>query len=377
VNQNIYTDRGDVYLNGGPAHPGAAGLPDGSYYVKVTEPDGTLLGTSVLSVNPTPVVVSGGQFASCYQLSSILTKNSDNSAGYDETTNPGGEYKVWVSSDSSFVNDSSKTDNFKVKSQATTAALHVVKFYDTNVNGTQDSGELDLTGWRFKINETLPGSVLEFIRDSLVNLILEPGEYAVNEFQPIQTNWRPTNYLTGAVGVLVSGQDTTVRFGNVCLGSGGGLTLGFWSNKNGQNAQFSTALAAGTLSFLSGLNLRNADGSNFDPTTYTQFRTWILGATATNMATMLSAQLAATELNVKNGNVSGSRIVYAPGVGGGAGFITIAALMTAANTELGLHGTVLSGSPYRPYQEALKNALDKSNNDQNFVQSTPCGFAFP
>ena len=194
VNQNIYTYRGDVYLNGGPAHLNGAGLPDGSYYVKVTEPDGTPLGTSVGSCNPTPVVVSSGQFASCYQLSSILIKNSDSTGGYDETTNPGGEYKVWVSNDSSFINDSSKTDNFKVKTSATTAALHVVKFYDTNVNGTEDSGEPELAGWRFKINETLPGSVLEFVRDSQVNLILEPGEYVVNEYQPIQTNWRPTNY---------------------------------------------------------------------------------------------------------------------------------------------------------------------------------------
>src|SRR5215213_11105838 len=63
VNLNIYGDKGDVYLDGGPAHPGAAGLPDGSYYVQVTEPDGTLLGTSVGSGNATPIVVSGGEFA--------------------------------------------------------------------------------------------------------------------------------------------------------------------------------------------------------------------------------------------------------------------------------------------------------------------------
>jgi hypothetical protein len=31
VNLNIYGDQGDVYLDGGPSHPGAAGLPDGEY----------------------------------------------------------------------------------------------------------------------------------------------------------------------------------------------------------------------------------------------------------------------------------------------------------------------------------------------------------
>ncbi len=38
TNVNIFQSKDDVYLDGGPAHPGAAGLPDGSYYVKVTEP---------------------------------------------------------------------------------------------------------------------------------------------------------------------------------------------------------------------------------------------------------------------------------------------------------------------------------------------------
>src|SRR5947199_6084464 len=113
VNLNIYASKDDVYLDGGPAHPGAAGLPDGSYYVQVTEPGGTVLGKSL-----TPVVtVSGGEFASCYQLSAILLRASSGftALGFDDTSNAGGEYKVWVSNVSTFDNDSSKTDNFKVK----------------------------------------------------------------------------------------------------------------------------------------------------------------------------------------------------------------------------------------------------------------------
>ena len=54
---------------------------------------------------------------------------------------------------------------------------------------------------------------------------------------------------------------------------------------------------------LRNLNLRNADGSNFDPTTPAQVKTWLSKATATNMAYMLSAQLAAMALNVNNGKV--------------------------------------------------------------------------
>ena len=47
VNLNIFDDKEDVYIDGGPAHPGAAGLPDGSYCVQVTDPSGqTVLGMS-------------------------------------------------------------------------------------------------------------------------------------------------------------------------------------------------------------------------------------------------------------------------------------------------------------------------------------------
>src|SRR5438445_13307090 len=56
VNLNIFSSKNDVYLDGGP-QGGGSGLATGYYYVKVTEPDGTLLGTSVGSGNPTPVGV--------------------------------------------------------------------------------------------------------------------------------------------------------------------------------------------------------------------------------------------------------------------------------------------------------------------------------
>ena len=46
------------------------------------------------------------------------------------------------------------------------------------------------------------------------------------------------------------------------------------------------------------------------------------------------------------------------------------------NASLGATGLTLSGHPARSYQEALKNALDKANNNLNFVQPTPCPFSF-
>lgn len=115
VNGNIYENKWDVYINGGPKKPGRAGLPDGDYYVRVTMPNGKLLGTSLGSGNDKPVHVVDGEFAQCLSLDAILVRASDGTPGYDDTKNRGGEYKVWVSNEPGFANNSSKTDNFKVR----------------------------------------------------------------------------------------------------------------------------------------------------------------------------------------------------------------------------------------------------------------------
>lgn len=112
---------------------------------------------------------------------------------------------------------------------------------------------------------------------------------------------------------------------------------------------------------------------------------WILlGATTTNIANMLSAELAVMKLNVLHGFVNGSALIYAPGLsgcgtGGGLnslGFISINDLMTAANQSLLDHPSTPDGSPDRACQEGLKNALDDANNNRNFTQSSPCTFTF-
>lgn len=390
TNLNIYGDKGDVYLDGGPTHPGAAGLPNGSYYVQVTEPDGDLLGTSVGSGNDTPVSVTNGEFEACYQLSAILIRASDSTPGYDDTSNPGGEYKVWVSSVSTFDNNSTKTDNFKVNKENPNppkATLHVRKFYDANANGLNDDGQL-INGWKTRIQDNI-----DYIRFTPVDITIAPDEYTVTEFMPIEANWQQTT-PNPVVLTLADNDDETVEFGNLCTGAGGGLTLGFWSNQNGQKIMEEKANNnnnfANSIAFLNALNLRNANGTDFAISQpglngYKQYNSWLLKADATNMAYMLSAQLSAMELNFKYGKVNGNAIIYAPGTNSAndanngpllQGFATVNDVMNEANTELGLHGLTKMGSPYRSYQEALKNALDRGNNNLNFVQSSPCAFSF-
>ena len=202
--------------------------------------------------------------------------------------------------------------------------------------------------------------------------MVAPDTYAVTEFAPVETNWVTTTMNPQAVS-LAEGEDKTLNFGNVCLGAGGGLTLGFWSNKNGQ-----ALIGADDLAQLVALNLRDAGGNNFDPANYAAFRNWDLSANATNMAYMLSAQMSAMKLNVYNNKVNGSALIYAPGLPTVApsGFASVNTILNAANTELGLHGFVLSGNSFRTYQENLKNALDRANNNLNFVQAQPCAFSF-
>jgi len=393
VDLNIYQSKDAVYVDGGPAHPGAAGLPDGEYYVQVTTPDGTVLGTSIGTGDETPVTVLGGEFQSCYQLSAILITTADvapctaGQPGYCTTDNPGGEYKVWVSSVSTFENNSSKTDNFKVQENPfpPQGLLKVLKFYDGNANGIFDATDTEIVGWETHVGLQTTFDTIFETKDTPVSIVvLAPSCYTAQEGDIADPNhsWVHTNASIQSKSVPVPGT-AEIDFGNVCLGAGGGLTLGFWSNKNGQAlvntntgnvSVCGASLPASDLAWLVSLNLRDGAGANFDPTTYTAFRTWILSANATNMAYMLSAQLAAMELNVLNGKVSGSAIVYAPGTGG-SDFKSVCTLMGLANTELGLHGSVLSGSSFRAYQEALKNALDRANNDQNFVQGSAgqCG----
>src|SRR5215831_15917010 len=108
VNFNIYPSKDAVYLDGGPG-PGApqtaAGLDDGVYVFQVTDPSGkTLLSTDpvqcrqftveggiITNVTPSP--------AGCAHVTGTDIDHGATTIQllpYNDTPNPGGEYKVWV-----------------------------------------------------------------------------------------------------------------------------------------------------------------------------------------------------------------------------------------------------------------------------------------
>ena len=376
VNMNIFDQKEDVSLNGGPEAVGGprrtapAGLPDAEYYVQVTEPNGVPLGTSVGTPNERPVRVVNGRFEQCYQLFSLVVSARDGQQiGYDTTTNEGDEYKVWISTSPDFTPSLSKTDNFKVKAAASAGELVVTQFYDANANG-RDDDQAPVEGWRVTVAHATHDH-LDLVRSTTVRAELDAAEYVVASVSPIESNWRPTTAPRADVA-LEPGRTVLVSFGALCLGPGGGKTLGFWSNKNGMT--FATA----SLARLRELNLVGADGAPFDPGSYSQYRSWLLSANATSMSYMLSAQLTAMALNLWSGGVSSATLVDAPGTASAnpLGYARIGDLIGEANAELAGFPVTFSNSPRRAYQEALKNALDRANNNFSFVQSTACAFSF-
>lgn len=141
VNLNHYANKRDVYLNGGPglnAPDDAAGLPDGTYSFQVTDPSGKdLLSTDDVACRQFTVVGGVIQDVAPSGACAHLTGADGEDGGatvqlfpYLDTTNNGGVYKVWVTPTTSldcsgagnkhcFVPAQSKTDNYKVREDAT------------------------------------------------------------------------------------------------------------------------------------------------------------------------------------------------------------------------------------------------------------------
>jgi len=293
-------------------------------------------------------------------------------------------------------NDLVYVDNVILTGKCVAPPEHLIggtKWYDLIQNGKLDPGEFPISGFRIDVYVTLPDGT-----NTVVTTYTGPdGKWSAGPF-PEGTqfkacevlplgNWTQTGPAPGSINPggeatadasmcwvgKVGTQDVPgLDFFNVCQGTPGGHTPGYWSNKNGFNTMNDGGTVEPELAMLRGLCLRNADGSDFDPTTYIQFRTWLLGGNAVNMAYMLSVHLAAMSLNVEAGFVSGDAIVSSPVLG----FISIKDLLKAANDALCADGYTPSGDPNRACQEALKNALDAANNNQNFV-FIPCPVIYP
>ncbi|HEX6031144.1 MAG TPA: hypothetical protein VFY90_06915 [Tepidiformaceae bacterium] len=177
VNFNHYDAKEDVYLDGGPG-PGApqeaAGLDDGTYVFMVTDPSGKkLLSTDAARCRQFTVadgVITGvvAQLDGCeHDTGTDIDHNATTVQlmPYDDTPNPGGVYKVWVTfladfpvaclatvdcsaagTKHGFDTGHTKTDNFKVGRQNGVVEIDTLFFQDTNGDGHKDPNEDWLLG---------------------------------------------------------------------------------------------------------------------------------------------------------------------------------------------------------------------------------------
>jgi hypothetical protein len=283
-----------------------------------------------------------------------------------------------------------------------TASVTACKFYDKNANGVQDTNEPSLTGWPFCISP-LDNASPALQTQSTANggcvtwsNLTVPGDYLVTEANANESNWfhspdpLPPPLIVNGTSKFVfpaSGGSQTVSFGNYCTQPSGGLTLGFWSNKNGQKiltgSTTGTTLLPAVVTLLNapptqpsnctGAVLRNANGSVHTFTnSYADFKNWLLKATATNMAYMLSAQLATLKLDVNFNFVDGNAYDLCSSS-------TVNSLISTALDQLCMDGNTVSGNPTRVGQEHLKNCIDAINNNGALIPSDPsaCPYTFP
>ena len=262
------------------------------------------------------------------------------------------------------------------------SSIQVTKFYDFNGNGTKDSGENGLANWPFCLTsltdpDFAPISHTTGINGTTTFSNLGPGTYVITEGTADGTWTGTTN--TSTITIDHCGQQGTAVFGNYCTVPSGGLTLGFWSNKNGNKlltgntAGTGTTLLPAVVTLLNSCQLVNANGTIHTFTnSYSAFRTWLLGATATNMAYMLSAQLTALKLDVNFGFVDGDAFDL-------CSHMKVNALIGAACDSMTGPGNqlTLAGNPSRPGQEMLKNCIDAINNNGDVIPVTPCPVSFP
>ena len=241
-------------------------------------------------------------------------------------------------------------------------SLSGVVFEDTNQNGLREATEGGTGGITVNLVSNGSGQVVASAVTnaqggySFTGLGLDDCSVVVQLNTQLYVATTPTDVRLSACGCGAQ----VVDFGKFSLQlQCVGRTIGFWRNNNGiaiiQNGGFWDELAL--------LNLVTMSGSSFNPTGNTaQWRCWLKGANSWNMSYMLSAQLAAMQLNVLSGTVNPNCWVQTC-----SGPTTIQALMQAANVALGLDPFTPPCDNNRELQRRLKNALDAANNNQNWL----------
>jgi hypothetical protein len=215
VNANIYEDKDDVYLNGGPQNcGGGGGLPAGEYYFQVTDPSGSvLLSSDAIKFRQVHVnaagVISGVSGSGNHKIGTGTCNGavSVQLAPYANTPNNGNEYSVDLASledvqacegfnaDSTTFNFKAcvneKNDNYKVRSaeavqptivtRATGSVVLGAAISDTAVlsNGSSPTGTITFNA--YGPNDANCSGTVAFTATKTVS---GNGEYTSGNFTP-------------------------------------------------------------------------------------------------------------------------------------------------------------------------------------------------
>ncbi len=267
-----------------------------------------------------------------------------------------------------------------VQDEPVLGALGDRVWLDYNSDGVQDANEPGLKGWTVTLlqDDVVIGS--QQTGDDGIYLFtdLPLGTYTVRVTP--KSGYTQTFDLDGlltahvATAFLDLGETRLdVDFGYDCFSAriptGTGCTPGFWSNRNGQ-----ALIRPSDLAVLTALKLVDNAGNDvdmMDPTTLNfggsgpasldegkaVLRVLLRNSNAVNMAAQLSRHLAAFQLNVRWGFISGSRTFRLNG-----STVTAQELIVLANATLNEASYTPSGHPLRSYQSAIKDILDAANN---------------
>jgi hypothetical protein len=311
-------------------------------------------------------------------------------APFDDAPNPNGLYVLAICTADMHQLPRCEFDAFLVNDQLDKEHAYVAgaTYYDANTDGHLNPGEGPISDLEIFYHGDQHARE-RVAMDGTFAIELEPDEYTMRLERPRGAWMQTGNVETQAVmfdravvalnndmsyGLSMKGGSVAdgVLFGGVCLGEGGARTAAWWGGLRDLRV-----LGLDDLAMLRTLHLVDAKGSAFDPDNIKELQAWFNAASASNMASQLSVQLAAMALNVHNAYVVGEQLAYTPDIrkANENGFATIHELMAEADRALEGVGDTVGIEPTRIHQEQLKSALADANDNVSFVQNNAlsCG----
>ena len=161
----------------------------------------------------------------------------------------------------------------------------------------------------------------------------------------------------------------------VCFGAGGGKTIGFWGNKNGQKiltdtTNWTTITNSVVLSNLILKGQFNADVISPYLNDAAAVKVFLKNATAKDMRYMLAAQWLAMQFNVLVGDVNGGDLVYLGDLDED-GIYDTEEFMSVGWVLANVSDNWDDWEGDRATQEDWKDILDDANNNLNFLVDCP------